>query len=138
MPSGLRSVLSAALPPRWPATPSPPRRNEPNLPCSFAPPATSCPPERGAEAGARDWPEERLLRGPPEQAVGGSEIGHDLSGRALAGERGGALAGVDAGDVVIAAADGRRNLGLGRRVGLEVLLVAGPVVEEPVAQRAAA
>src|SRR5690242_5072522 len=120
MPIGLRSVLNAALPPRWKATPSLPRRNAPSWPCWSAPPATSCPPERGR------W---RLLRGPLEQAVGGGQIGDNLGGRALSGEHGGALAGVDADGVVVTAVGGGCYLGLCRRVGLEVLLVAGPAVE---------
>src|SRR5262245_33886457 len=112
MPSGLRSVRNAALPPRWPATPSPPRRSAPSSPCWSAPPATSCPPQappehllrrrgrvwEGYEVTAvvktgppgrltRIWPVSpvrwRLLRGLLEQAVGGGEIGHNFSGRAL-------------------------------------------------------
>ena len=51
IPSGLRSARSAALPPRWPGMPSPPRRSAPNLPCWSAPPTICClpqPPEHPA------------------------------------------------------------------------------------------
>src|SRR4029077_2801670 len=83
-------------------------------------------------------PAMRLLRGPLEQAVGGGQIGDNLGGRALAREHGGALPGVHAEGVVVTAVAGGCDLDLGRPVGLEVLLVAGPAVEEPVAQGAAA
>src|SRR6516225_9529104 len=57
MPTGLRSAPNAALPPRSPATPSPPRRNAPNLPCWSAPPATTCPPHPDwPAAGTPSWP----------------------------------------------------------------------------------
>src|ERR1700746_960106 len=65
--------------------------------------------------GGWNLPAMRLLRGLPEQAVGGGQIGDDVSGRALAGEHGGALAGVDAEGVVVTVVAGGCNLGLGRR-----------------------
>src|SRR5262245_47084525 len=53
MPNGWRSARSAALPPRWPATPSPLRRSAPSLPCWSAPPTTSCPRRPAEHPGAQ-------------------------------------------------------------------------------------